>query len=397
MKSHTLLLCLGMLLIVACGGKKSQNKDTPIAKEPSADVISFDVNEDYQALLDKVVRSGLTGVSVYIETPNFERAYTSGLSNIKNSTPLLPEHLFRIASNTKSFVATITFLMAQEGQIDLDKPIDHYLSKNIISQLPNMDKITIRHLLTHTSGLYDYLSTPGFWHKVEQIPNHDWSELEMLGYAYGQPPIFKPGHGFDYSNTNYLLLGMIIDHILGYDLAIEIRQRLLEPLGLANTFYYQREDIDGVLVDGYELQAGKLKSYRHVNLGYRAADGGMVSTTKDLAKFYRAFGKALTPFNAQIKQQMLSLLNKLDERRQYGGGVIVLTENSKNTHLNGKMAYVHGGYNNGYITRSYYYPDEDVSISLFYNHVFDRQRESEKHKMVEEFRTVIRAKVLGGL
>ncbi|MBD1584634.1 serine hydrolase domain-containing protein [Pseudoalteromonas sp. S16_S37] len=395
MKTIHILLVAAMILLSACGGSKNTKKqDKPAVATPSTTNISFDTNEDYQSLLDKVVKGGLTGVSVYIETPTYERFYTSGLANIENKTPLQPDHLFRIASNTKSFVATLTLMLAQEGRINLDEPIEQYLSNEISSQLPNMDTITIRHLLKHTSGLYDYLSTPEFWHKIKAEPDHDWQVTEMLSYAYGKSARFEPGKGFEYSNTNYLLLGLILDNVLGFDLAIAIRQRILEPLGLENTYYYQREEIKGTLVDGYELEDGKLKSYRHVKLGYRAADGGMVSTTKDLAKFYRAFGKTHQPFNETIKEQMLADLNILDARRQYGAGLVVFTEDSEEGNIKGKMAYFHGGYNNGYITRSYYYPKEDVSISIFYNHVFNRRDEPQKYDMVDRFRTTIRAKVL---
>ncbi|QPB84303.1 serine hydrolase [Pseudoalteromonas rubra] len=404
MKLSSFILSTACLALTGCGSDNTvthtsnpKSAAMPVSLSETKETIRFDINTDYQSLLDQVAAAGLTGVSVYVATPGWSATYTSGLANQDTQVPLSPQHLFRIASNTKSFVATLTHLMAAQGQIDLDNSINTYLPDDITTRLPNTGTITVRHLLRHTSGLKDYLSVPQFWHKTKAEPNHDWQVTEMLSYVYDEPAQFEVDSRFDYSNTNYLLLGIILDDLLGYDLAIAIRQQILEPLGMTETYYYQREPLGAELVHGYELEDGTLKSYRHIKLGYRAADGGMVSTPKDLSRFFSAFGKTQAPFTAAIKAQMLNNLSTMDTTREYGAGIVRKTEHSTFSSLSGKVAYMHGGYNNGYISRSYYYPQEDVSISVFYNRVFDRHTEQDKHKMVDNFREALRAKVFAEL
>ncbi|AZZ99289.1 serine hydrolase domain-containing protein [Pseudoalteromonas sp. R3] len=404
MKLPSIMICTASLMITGCGSdnnvthsSKPKSADIPVTLSDANQPIQFDIHTDYQNLLDQVVEAGLTGVSVHIATPGWSSTYTSGLANKDTNEPLKPGHLFRIASNTKSFVSTLAHLMAQQGQIDLDNPINTYLPEEISNRLPNTSTIRVRHLLRHTSGLKDYLSVPQFWHKIKAEPNYDWQVTEMLNYIYDEPAQFEVDSRFDYSNTNYLLLGIILDGLLGYDLAIAIRQQILEPLGMTETYYYQRETLGGELVHGYEMEEDGLISYRHIKLGYRAADGGMVSTPRDLSLFFSAFGKTQAPFNAEIKTQMLDNLNIMDATREYGAGIVRKTEDSTFASLSGKVAYMHGGYNNGYMSRSYYYPKEDVSISIFYNRVFNRQTEQDKHNMVNAFREALRAKVFNEL
>ena len=199
---------------------------------------------DYQGIIDEVLDDERIGVALLVRAPEFEYFGIRGYVDWENQTPLKKDHLFRIASCTKTFIATLATILHFEGKLDLDDSIANYLPGSITSHVQYADEITIRQLLSHASGIFDINDNPEYWEAQFNDPMKERTDIEVLEFAYDKPAYFEPGAGSKYSNTNYLLAGLILDEALGYHHSQGIRTRILEPLELNSTFYEQQEEFD---------------------------------------------------------------------------------------------------------------------------------------------------------
>ena len=193
------------------------------------------------------------------------------------SRPVDPDLPWQIGSATKTFVAVVVLQLAEEGAIDLDAPIDGFMP-----DLPDADRITPRQLLQHTSGLAEYVNEPAVVNDQER----PWTPSELIAVAEAAGRVGEPGGPFHYANTNYIILGEIIEQVTGNSWADEVRTRIVAPLGLTGTRAMTDERpvgykyVDGVLVES--------TSTCDPSVGGSA--GALLSTTRDLLRF----GKALT-------------------------------------------------------------------------------------------------------
>jgi CubicO group peptidase (beta-lactamase class C family) len=193
--------------------------------------------------------------------------------------------LFAIGSITKNMVASLTLQLAEEGVLSLEDSLGVWLQA-----YPNIDdRVTIRQLLNHTSGIYQYFSNQAIWDEMERDPARVWTHEEVLTYVL--EPYFPPGEGFRYSNTNYTLLGMIIEKATGATVGSELRRRFWEPLGLSRTYFAIEEEIpDNVAhVWGSQKPGGEAEDLTRAP---RAAhdsiihpSGGVFATAEDLARW----------------------------------------------------------------------------------------------------------------
>ncbi len=191
-------------------------------------------------------------------------------ARVDASTPWL------IGSTTKTFVAVVVLQLAQEGKLDLDAPIEA-----LFPDLPAASRITTRQLLQHTSGLDEYLPSD----VVLRDARRAWSARELIAVAVANGPVAEPGAGYHYANTNYLVLGEIVEKVTSRPWHVEVRKRILEPLGLRHTGY-SGEPSAPPLGDGYVIEEGtfvRATDRWHPSLG--GAAGGMYSTTADLMTF----------------------------------------------------------------------------------------------------------------
>lgn len=176
------------------------------------------------------------GAVIFVQGANAESwAASLGTSNLATHAPMSPNMHFRIGSITKTFVGTVILQLVDEGKLKLDDPISKYQP-----EVPNGANITIRELLNMSSGLYNYSEDEGFDKALEaelygNNMNRVWKPQELLAIAFKHPPYFAPGKGFHYSNTNYILLGLMIEQLTGHAVEDEIQHRILTPLGMNNT------------------------------------------------------------------------------------------------------------------------------------------------------------------
>ncbi|MGZ0151648.1 serine hydrolase domain-containing protein [Kribbella sp. WER1] len=208
----------------------------------------------------------------------------------------VPSGYFRIGSVTKTFVATVVLQLVDEGRVQLDKPIDRYLP----GLVPDGGRITVRQLLNHTSGIYDYAHDAGYSTNRRRGADRfrHYEPEQLLAVAFQHPPYFAPGAGWHYSNTNYVIAGLLIEKLTGHPYGAEIRSRLLEPLHLTRTSVPgDRPGLPQPHAQGYAEADGRLVDATLMNPSLDGAAGEMISTTYDLNRFFDALlgGRLLSP------------------------------------------------------------------------------------------------------
>lgn len=247
--------------------------------------------------LQRVVDAGSPGALVYARSGDRTVSAAAGRSSLRPRRAARPTDRFRAGSITKSFVATVVLQLAAEGRLGLDDPLSRWLP----GQLPNGDAITLRQLLSHTSGLAEYTGDPRVNEPFAGDPGYRWQPSALAGIAATIPPAAAPGAKWAYANTNYLLLGLVVERVTGRSLRRVLHDRILAPLRLKGTSFPAGPRIGGRHVHGYIPQGGRLLDVTGYSPSSAWAAGALVSTTRDLATFYRALlGGRLLPA-AQLK------------------------------------------------------------------------------------------------
>ncbi|WP_091434390.1 serine hydrolase domain-containing protein [Flavobacterium degerlachei] len=227
-----------------------------------------------QEQLEEGISHGFDGMIVYVDQagkpPEF---YAAGWHDRKNKIPAYPQALFKIASITKLYIAVATTKLVKEGRLSLDKTLAEYFPE-LARRIENSDKITLRMMVQHRSGIPNFVDHPDYWIKPPK------NRKETLEYALGLPADFEPDEDYGYSNTNYMLIEDLIDKTLGYSHQQYIKEEILIPLGLKHTFGSLSEvNIDDVM-SGYYV--GVDKDFKTENTGL------MLATAEDVGIFLRA-------------------------------------------------------------------------------------------------------------
>ena len=270
----------------------------------------------------------LPGVAVLVVKdgkPLFRKAY--GMANLELGVPVQPHHAFRIGSTTKLFTAAAIMLLVDEGRIALDAPVSTYLPDSP----KQWDKVTIEHLLAHTSGLPVLTMDSGYWRTTARLEH---TLDEVIAPARVRPLVYEPGTRFAYNNTGYHVLGAVLEKVSGKNFYDFVDQRIVQPLGLTNTGSGDDGRIKPGLVTGY--RGGPAPAWPIANSNLHAA-GGMVSTVDDLAAFMLALqsGKLVSP--ASVKKMNAGYILPDGTPTGYGLGQWVRK-------VNGNHLVGHGGY-----------------------------------------------------
>ncbi len=291
---------------------------------------------------------------VQITTPDGSIAAAAGLAD--GERPAAPNDRFRIGSMSKTFVAVTALLLQEEGLFDLDDLAAEWLPDEVVENMANADLVTIRQLLSMRSGIDDYLAQDEFWAALEADPTHIWAAQEALQYAYGLPALAAPNAEFYYSNSNYLLLQLVLESASGLPLHSLMRDRILDPLRLSDTYTQISETLPGGFVDGYEDfdGDGEAENVSDFNDGAGLADGGLISNVNDLTTFYRALLVDQTLLTADSMAELMSFLPD-DEGGGYSLG-LGEWETDYGT------AWGHSGSVLGFVSMGFYLPDQDAII-----------------------------------
>jgi D-alanyl-D-alanine carboxypeptidase len=244
-----------------------------------------------QRIVRGLVAAGAPGALAVVRTPTRVRGAAAGLAAIEPRLRLSPGDRYRIASVTKTFVATRVLQLVAQRRLKLTDSIERWLP----GLVPNGAAITIRRLLNHTSGLYDYTHDQDWADAVLAQPGREWSPRELLAVATSHQPRFAPGTSWSYSNTNYVVLGLLLETVTGVPLATDLQDRLFRPLGLASTSVATGTMISGRVAHGYIGRAtmpdlrGRLLDITSIlspSVGWATAQ--IVSNAPDVTRFLTA-------------------------------------------------------------------------------------------------------------
>jgi D-alanyl-D-alanine carboxypeptidase len=262
---------------------------------PSVDALSTELD----AALNDVVAAGVPGIIVRVQDPHrAARSFAAGVGDLATGAALRPAAQFRIGSITKTFVATIVLQLVGEGRLRLDEPV----ARRLPGLLANGGQITVRQLLNHTSGLPDYTGDPELFAGIRQ--NRLWEPRELVALAERQPQLFEPGSAWAYSNTDYIVAGLLVEAVTGRSLARELDRRIFSPLHLEHTsFPTGTAGLTGYYAHGYisteanPTPDGQPLDVTGFNPSHAWAAGAIVSNAADLSNFYRALmeGRLLPP------------------------------------------------------------------------------------------------------
>jgi len=237
-----------------------------------------------QQALDAVVAAGAPGAIVLVRDGDRTIRLASGYGNLARRTPMRASDRFRIGSETKMFIATVVLQLVGDDKLSLADTVERRLP----GLVPNGGRITVRQLLNHTSGLFDYAEDKAFIKQVDN-PRKHWAPRQLVELATAQPPLFAPGTRHSYSNTGYILLGLIVEKTTGNSLPAELRKRIFAPLRLHATSFPTAPGIAGRYAHGYtRYRATRLTDISVFSPSILGAAGAIVSNADDLARFHQA-------------------------------------------------------------------------------------------------------------
>jgi D-alanyl-D-alanine carboxypeptidase len=256
-----------------------------------------------QRAADKLVADGVPGVIIETRRGHQVSNVAAGLADKATGQLVRPQDRVHVGSITKTFVATVVLQLAAEGRLSLNDSVQRWLPGVITGHGYHPAQITIRELLQHTSGLRDYLSDPRFKNPQNPRPlERAWQPQQLVDITLR---LGSSLHGWHYSNTNYILLGMIIQKVTGHSPITEIRRRIVAPLGLYGTsFPLTSKQIPALYAHGY---FGPLDVTHLVNPSVAWTAGAMVSTVDDVARFYRALLTGLLLPPAQQRELLTTI------------------------------------------------------------------------------------------
>ncbi|MFJ8711974.1 serine hydrolase domain-containing protein [Streptomyces violaceus] len=279
-----------------------------------------------------VVAGGVPGVTVTVRRGHGTWAATAGVGNLETGKPRSTADHYRVASISKTFVATVVLQLEAEGKLSLDDTVEKWLPGLVRGNGHDGRRITLRRLLNHTSGIFDYLRDPGFqqtYMTADGFMKHRFDQAspeELLAIAMANKPYFTPGTSFAYSNTNYILAARVIEKATGSDdYGDEIHRRIIAPLHLASTSVPTRVTLPRPGSRAYSKLAktatGPTYDVTELNPRLAYGSGQMVSSSADLNRFYSALlrGRLLPP--EQLKEMKTTVPSSRDTSR-YGLGLV---------------------------------------------------------------------------
>lgn len=355
MKNFYTRIIIGLLFLCCQTNVKSQ---TPVD--------SALANALQNKIDNYIFQHNLPGISVTLFLPG-ERVWSgaAGLSHIYNMTPMDTAHLFEMASVTKMYTAAIIFQLMEQGLLSLDDTVGKYLPP--MNYIPS--GTTIRNLLKHRSGLYNYTNNSTIANEWFNYPDSIWPHLQMINTFVNSPPLFAQGTSYSYSNTNYFLLGMIIEAITGNTFADELKSRILIPHALSQIYFPPDDSLPSTNTPGwtsfttagvYDTDASPILNDCSRSMAYTA--GAVVAKPYDAAKFTKLLwtGQIISDSSLSIMKQCTSLGMSSSNVNGYGYGTMRYI-------FNGKAYYGHNGDITGFTEMTFYGTADSVGLIISIN------------------------------
>ncbi len=315
---------------------------------------SQDITKRLDSAITALISDDGPGVTVLIRH-NGEIIYHKGfgMANVEQNVKMDPGHVFRIGSITKQFTACAILKLEEEGKLSIKDDMHKYLP-----DFPTQgQKITIEHLLTHTSGIKSYT---GMENWTPEVRRKDFTPIELIEYFKKDSLDFMPGEKFLYNNTAFFILGYIVEKVSGISYEEYIETNFFGPLGMKNSYYDHPEEIIPMRVSGYEKEEGKLINAPYLSMTQPYSAGSLMSTVEDLDIWYKAvFDYRVVSKESLAKAHTSYVLNNGKETG-YGYGWFIGNRFDKPT-------IEHGGGINGSLTKDLYFPEDDLFVAVFSN------------------------------
>jgi len=306
-----------------------------------------------EAVIDKaIVDSEAPGAIVGVYMGDFAWTKAVGLANVKDNIPMKTSYLWRIGSVTKTFVATAVLRLCDKKLLSLDDRLAKYRP-----DFPKADRITVRQLLQHSSGIFSWDEDDAVREAILKHPDQDWSMEKLIQLAAKKPFYFEPGSGFHYSNVGYFLLVPVIEKAAGKSVSEVIKEEIVKPLGLKNTYMPAKPHYKEEIIHGYMTENGVLKDVTDlkfadvINFTVAHTAGGLVSTLEDL----KVWSKALAS-GRLLSQKMHEEQMRVMPSSNYGLGVVIY-----------KDWLGHSGGVAGSMCNVYINPKADATIIQYFN------------------------------
>lgn len=366
MKQHPLLTaaCAAFLTLIIADGH----------------AVTIDTAGIQQLLETLVVENEIPGLNFsVIDQDHRQYDFSAGYENVARKSPMRPDKLMFSGSIGKTYAAAVVLQLVDEGKVRLDGLIRDYLpAEPWLDQIPHFGRLTVRMLLTHTTGLPKWESKPEVWDELHRHPDKTWNYQDRLAFILNDEPVHAPGMGWAYSDTNYLLLGWLVEQIEQRDYYTVLRSRILLPQNLSQTFPSLQRRIPGLAM-GYSHLPELYKIPREVigsdgqyafNPQMEWTGGGLYCTTADLARWcHRLYTGGL--ISDRLLQEAVTVnphgARVLNEKHAYGmGSFIYDTRHGE--------AYGHTGFMPGYNSIMAYFPADGLALALQINSDYTRKQ-----------------------
>jgi D-alanyl-D-alanine carboxypeptidase len=350
------LAAVAMLTLSSCAETSTSTQSSTTSSSPQ---VSTPMNDALARRLDAAVEgamtaSGVPGAIVGIWGPDGDYVRAFGVADKATRAPMKTDFYSRIGSVTKTFTVTAILQLADQDKLSLDDSIAEF-----IPEVPLGNRITLRQLARMQSGLFNYSASPEFQQAMFADPRRAFTPRELLNYAVAQPNQFPPGEGFEYCNTNTILLGLVVQKVSGAPLHSYIQDQILTPLGMSHTSFPTTNAFPGPHAQGYTVQTadGKETTATDWDPSWGWAAGAMISTLDDMRIWAPALatGKLLTP---QMQEQRLQTVGSPGMPPQDGYGLGIFN-------LGGWIG--HNGSLPGYQTVVVYLPAKKISLVIMTN------------------------------
>ena len=354
-------LIVGAALIVIFIGVLYQNfgeqggavDSAEMAQNSQSSAVGSELEQEISAFLTELYPDDEPGISVILAKGD-EILYRNGhgMANLEHNISISPEMVFRLGSLTKQMTTASIMMLAEEGLLQVDDPITQYF--------PNYPThgytITLRHLMTHTSGIIDFLAIEEF----PEIEKEDITAMDVIDFFKNQPMNFAPGEAYSYTNSGYVMLGAIIEQLTGQSYEDFVQERIFTPLGMDNTYHGSFKRIIPNRVTGYAMGPNGYENSSYLSMTIPGAAGAIISTVDDLHTWNTALFEGDVVSMESLEEMTTPFTLNNGELSNYGFGLAIQS-------LRGQPMISHTGGINGFITYAAYLPESDMYVAVLGN------------------------------
>jgi D-alanyl-D-alanine carboxypeptidase len=362
-------ICLGILLLLALSACQ-EDVIGPTQACTTGDHSAHPQAAAYQKMLDDYTKAGLPGMAMLVRDRYGTWAGSAGMADLERGIAMQPCHVSKVASITKLFIGALSMKLVEEGRLNLDDRMDQWLPARITNKVANGHQVTMRDLLRHTTGIPDLIEDNGFYLAVLNNPGKNWQPEELLRYIYNEPALFPAGEKASYSNTNLLLAVMVIEAATGESHAKLLREKILAPLGLRDSYYHWHEPLPPLTAQGYYdlYNNGTIVQMSNFNTGSGNGYGGLYSTVFDQQTFIEALFRDKTLLKPESLATMLDYTEReIDNDRAFG----ITVNKDFIDRAPDEFGLGHRGRDLAYTADLYYFPEKDITLAYLVNYGTD--------------------------